>query len=57
VADAIAAHKPGDKVDIEYYRGKDKKTVSVELTKRPASADSSGSGDQGGGNGGNGILP
>jgi len=57
VADAIAAHKPGDKVDIEYYRGNDKKTVSVELTKRPASADSSGSGDQGGGNGGNGILP
>jgi S1-C subfamily serine protease len=56
VADAIAAHKPGDKVDIEYYRGNDKKTVSVELTKRPASADSSGSGDQGGGDGG-GIFP
>jgi S1-C subfamily serine protease len=51
VADAIAAHKPGDKVDIEYYRGNDKKTVSVALTKRPANADSSGSGDQGGGGG------
>jgi putative serine protease PepD len=56
VADAIAAHKPGDKVDIEYYRGNDKKTVSVALTKRPANADSSGSGDQGGGNGGGGGL-
>ena len=56
VADAVAAHKPGDKVDIEYYRGNDKKTVSVELTKRPANADSSGSGGQGGGDGG-GLLP
>jgi S1-C subfamily serine protease len=53
VATAVAAHKPGDKVDIEYYRGNDKKTVSVELTKRPANADSSsGSGGQGGGGGG-----
>jgi len=57
VADAIAAHKPGDKVDIEYYRGNDKKTVSVALTKRPANADSSGSGGQGGGNGGGGLFP
>jgi len=63
VADAIAAHKPGDKVDIEYYRGNDKKTASVELTKRPANADSSGSGDQGGGggdgggDGGGGLFP
>ena len=56
VADAIAAHKPGDKVEIEYYRGNDKKTVSVELTKRPANADSSGSGDQGG-DGGGGLFP
>ena len=63
VADAIAANKPGDKVDIEYYRGNDKKTASVELTKRPANADSSGSGDQGGGggdgggDGGGGLFP
>ena len=57
VATAVAGHKPGDKVDIEYYRGNEKKTVSVELTKRPANADSSGSGDQGGNGGGNGILP
>jgi putative serine protease PepD len=54
VADAVAGHKPGDKVDIEYYRGNDKKTVSVELTKRPANADSSsGSGGAGGG----GLFP
>jgi len=57
VASAVAGYKPGDKVEIEYYRGNDKKTVSVELTKRPANADSSGSGDQGGNGGGNGILP
>jgi S1-C subfamily serine protease len=55
VANAIAAHRPGDKVDIEYYRGNDKKTVTVELTKRPASADSAAPRDQGGGGGG--ILP
>jgi S1-C subfamily serine protease len=58
VANAIAAHRPGDKVDIEYYRGNDKKTVTVELTKRPASAESSAPSDQGGGgNGGGGVLP
>ena len=54
VADAVAGHKPGDKVDIAYYRGNDKKTVSVELTKRPANADSS-SGS--GGDGGGGLFP
>jgi S1-C subfamily serine protease len=54
VADAVGGHKPGDKVDIEYYRGNDKKTVSVELTKRPANADSS-SGS--GGDGGGGLFP
>jgi putative serine protease PepD len=55
VANAIAAHRPGDKVDVEFYRGNDKKTVTVELTKRPANANTSGSG--GGGNGGGGVLP
>src|SRR3954470_4903311 len=29
VANAIAAHKPGDKVQITYYRGNDKKTTTV----------------------------
>jgi S1-C subfamily serine protease len=55
VANAIAAHKPGDKVDITYYRGNDKKTATVTLDKRPANADTSGSGS-GGGDGG-GIIP
>jgi S1-C subfamily serine protease len=55
VASEIASHRPGDKVEVEFYRGNDKKTVSVELTKRPASADaSSGSG---GGDGGGGLFP
>jgi S1-C subfamily serine protease len=63
VATTIAAHKPGDSVAIEYYRGNDKKTVTVDLTKRPASADPTAPGDQGGnggggnGGGGGGILP
>jgi S1-C subfamily serine protease len=57
VATAVANHRPGDKVDIEYYRGNDKKTVTVELSKRPASADSAAPSDQGGDGGGGGILP
>jgi putative serine protease PepD len=57
VAAAVADHKPGDRIDIEYYRGNDKKTVTVELTKRPASADSPAPSDQGGDNGGGGLLP
>ena len=54
VAAAIAAHRPGDKIDVEFYRGNAKKTVTVELTKRPANADTS-SGGSGGGGGG--LLP
>jgi len=50
VANAVASHQPGDKVEVEYHRGNDKKTVTVELTKRPDSADA-GSGGQGGDNG------
>jgi S1-C subfamily serine protease len=56
VADAVAAHKPGDKIEIEYYRGNDKKTVSVELSKRPANADTSTPSDEGG-DGGGGLFP
>jgi S1-C subfamily serine protease len=54
VANAIAAHKPGEKVEIEYYRGNDKKTATVTLTKRPANANTSGSGSGGGGGG---VIP
>ncbi len=45
VADAIADDKPGDRIEIEYYRGDDKKTAKVKLAKRPQSLQSS----QGGG--------
>ena len=47
VADAILDRKPGDEIEIEYFRGDDRKTVSVELGKRPQSLDS-GSLPQGG---------
>jgi S1-C subfamily serine protease len=60
VAAAVSSHKPGDKIEIEYYRGNDKKTATVELTKRPASADAAAPSDQGGGgngDGGGGLFP
>ena len=58
VAAAVAAHKPGDKIEVEYYRGNDKKTATVELTKRPANANTAAPGDQGGdGGGGGGLFP
>jgi S1-C subfamily serine protease len=57
VANAIAEHKPGDRVEITYYRGDDKKTATVTLDKRPANADTSGSGSGGDGGGGGGIIP
>ena len=55
VASAIAQKRPGDKVEITYYRGDSKKTVTVELAKRPESADQPSS-DEGGGDDG-GQLP
>ena len=33
---AIADAKPGDKVEVVFYRGDERKTVEVELGKRPA---------------------
>jgi putative serine protease PepD len=53
VANAISQKRPGDKAEITYYRGDSKKTVTVELSKRPKSADQPSS-DQGGGGG---VLP
>jgi S1-C subfamily serine protease len=52
VAAAISHKRPGEKAQITYYRGDAKKTVSVDLAKRPNSADQP-SADQGGG----GLLP
>jgi S1-C subfamily serine protease len=47
VADAILDNKPGDEVEIEYFRGDDRKTTTVELGERPQSLES-GSLPQGG---------
>ncbi len=47
VADAILDKEPGDEVEIEYFRGDDRKTVTVELGERPQSLES-GSLPQGG---------
>ena len=41
VADAIAGKKPGDTVEVEYYRGDEKKTATVKLGKRPATVQQS----------------
>ena len=49
VANAIASKKPGDKVELEYYRGGDKKKTEVTLGKRPSQLQSQSSQDQGGG--------
>jgi len=53
VATAISHKRPGEKAQISYYRGDSKKAVTVELVKRPDSADQP-SADQGGGGG---LLP
>jgi len=42
VADAILDRKPGDEVEIEYFRGNDRRTVTVELGERPQSLDAGG---------------
>ena len=38
VAGAVADKKPGDKVEIEYYRGDDKRTATVEAGQAPRPA-------------------
>ena len=35
VADAVAAKQPGETIEVEYYRGDDRKTVKVKLGERP----------------------
>jgi S1-C subfamily serine protease len=39
VADAILDNKPGDEVEIEYFRGEDRKMAKVTLGERPQSLD------------------
>jgi S1-C subfamily serine protease len=46
---AIADLKPGDEVKVVFYRGDERKTVEVELGKRPAALDNAQQQDQGGG--------
>jgi S1-C subfamily serine protease len=53
VASAISQKRPGDEAEITYYRGDSKRTATVELTKRPKSADQPPAGEGGGG----GLLP
>jgi S1-C subfamily serine protease len=36
--DALADHKPGDKVELAVYRGNERRTVKVTLGRQPASA-------------------
>ncbi len=38
ISNAIATKKPGDKVTIEFYRGRTKKSVTLTLADRPAKA-------------------
>jgi S1-C subfamily serine protease len=40
IAAAIGNHKPGDKVTIEFYRGRTKRSTTVTLADRPAKAPS-----------------
>ncbi len=56
VAGAIADDKPGDTVEVEYYRGEDKRTARVKLGKRPTTLKSSQPSEDGGG-GGRGLFP
>ena len=35
LADTVAEHSPGDEVEVEYYRGDERRTVRVELGERP----------------------
>jgi serine protease Do len=36
--DALAGHKPGDKVELAIYRGNERQTLEVMLGRQPASA-------------------
>jgi S1-C subfamily serine protease len=39
VADAILDNEPGDEIDVEYFRGDDRRTATVKLGSRPQSLD------------------
>jgi S1-C subfamily serine protease len=48
LASAIAAHSPGDEVEIEYYRGDERRTATLKLAERPDELQTQ-SQDEGGG--------
>ena len=52
VATAIADDKPGDEVEVEYFRGDDRKTAKIKLGERPGSLAQPRRSDDGGG-----LLP
>jgi S1-C subfamily serine protease len=39
VADAILDNRPGDEIELEYFRGDDRKSLTVKLGERPQSLD------------------
>jgi S1-C subfamily serine protease len=49
VAEAILDNKPGDAVEVEFFRGDARKTVEVKLGTRPQSLDATGGPSGGGG--------
>jgi S1-C subfamily serine protease len=56
VANAIAENKPGDEVEVVYYRGRSKRTAKVELGKRPNQLETSGAAPESPPEGGGGQL-
>jgi S1-C subfamily serine protease len=46
LAAAIGGRRPGDEVDIEFFRGRDRKTVRAELGRRPDAGSPGGLGGQ-----------
>jgi S1-C subfamily serine protease len=57
VAAAIEDNKPGDTVEIEYYRGDDLRTTQVELGERPDQVGAGGSDPQAPKDDGGGLFP
>jgi S1-C subfamily serine protease len=52
VVNAVADKQPGDTIQLEFYRGKDKRTATIKLAERPKQLASAGSQSAPQGNGG-----
>jgi S1-C subfamily serine protease len=57
VAAAIEDNDPGDKIEVEYYRGDDRETTEVELAERPDDLAAGGSQPQGPEDDDGGLFP